>query len=173
MDSIEKYNEIVDEWGSWEKYMESLGFHNNTVILKPSQNILNMENRIQINGVWYVREDSQPAEETFEDIQVIQSLECVYETSDYCWAASRMYKDDGKTFYPGIDIKFTDKTYKTSGDREDWIEDYWDNDTWILGVYRNEPSSMLDAKEAMNEKGIKDFRNFIHKLIQMGWLENK
>ena len=173
MDSIKKYNEIVDEWGSWEKYMESLGFHNNAVILKPAQNILNMENRIQINGVWYVREDSQSAEETFEDIQVIQTLECLYETDDYCWAASRMYKDDGKTFYPGINIKFTDKTYKTPGDREDWIEDYWDNDTWILGVYRNEPSSMLDAKEAMNEKGIKDFRNFIHKLIQMGWLENK
>ena len=173
MDSIEKYNEIVHEWGSWEKYMESLGFHNNTVILKPAQNISNMENRIQINGVWYVREDSQSAEETFEDIQVIQTLECLYETDDYCWEASRMYKDDGKTFYPGINIKFTDKTYKTPGDREDWIEDYWDNDTWILGVYHNEPSSMPEAKQAMNEKGIKDFRNFIHKLIQMGWLENK
>ena len=192
MDSIEKYNEIVHEWGSWEKYMDSLKrlhtilnekYRPNTLegyickddikANKPSQNILNMENRIQINGVWYVREDSQPAEETFEDIQVIQTLECLYETDDYCWEASRMYKDDGKTFYPGIDIKFTDKTYKTPGDREDWIEDYWDNDTWILGVYHNEPSSMPEAKQAMNEKGIKDFRNFIHKLIQMGWLENK
>jgi len=45
MNSIEKYNEIVHEWGSWEKYMDSL---------KPAQNISNMENRIQINGVWYV-----------------------------------------------------------------------------------------------------------------------
>ena len=170
MDSIKKYEEIVHEWGSWEKYMESLGFHNNAVIIKPAQNIPNMENRIQINGVWYVREDSQPAEETFEDIQVAQSLECVYETGDYCWVASRMYKDDGETFYPSIDIEFTDKT---SGYRETWVEDYWDNDTWILGVYHNEPSSMPEAKQAMNEKGIKDFRNFIHKLIQMGWLENK
>jgi len=81
-----------------------------------------------------------------------------------------MYKDDGETFYPGIDIEFTDKT---SGYRETWVEDYWDNDTWILGVYRNEPLLMPEAKQAMNEKGIKDFRNFIHKLIQMGWLENK
>jgi hypothetical protein len=180
MNSLEKYEEIVHEWGSWEKYMESLCFHNNAVIHKPTQNISNMENRIQINGVWYVREDSQPTEETFEDIQpieetfediqVAQALECGYETGDYCWTASRMYKDDGETFYPGIDIKFTDKT---SGNRETWVEDYWDNETWILGVYCNDPESMVEAKEAMNEKGIKDFRNFIHKLIQMGWLENK
>jgi len=153
MNIIEKYNEIVDEWGSWEKYMDSL---------KP--------NRIQINGVWYVREDSQPAEETFEDIQVAQSLECVYETDDYCWVASRMYKDDGETFYLGIDIKCTNKT---SRDRDTWVEDFWDNNIWFLGVYNNVSSSMIEARELMNEKGIKDFRNFIHKLIQMGWLENK
>lgn len=162
MNSIEKYEEIVHEYGSWEKYMDSL---------KPTQNV---QNRIQIDGVWYVREDAQ-LEESFEDINLTKCLTCLYETQDYCWVASRMYKDDGETFYhdgetfyPGVDIKFTDKT---SGDRETWVEDYWDNDTWLLGVYNNNPDSIPDAKQVMNEKGIKDFRNFIHKLIQMGWLE--
>lgn len=198
MNSIEKYNEIVHEWGSWEKYLESIKPMENINKLPTSdwqrcpicdgtgiyqgpgtfhqiptcptckgKRIINTLNGLPpFSGV----EDSQPAEETFEDIQVAQALECVYETGDYCWVASRMYKDDGETFFPGVDIKFIDKT---SGDRETWIEDYWDNNTWLLGVYRNEPSSMPEAKQAMNEKGIKDFRNFIHKLIQMGWLENK
>ena len=158
MNIIEKYEEIVHEYGSWEKYMDSL---------KPTQNV---QNRIQIDGVWYVREDAQPAEETFEDIHLTQSLECVYETGDYCWVASRMYKDDGETFYPDIDIEFIDKT---SRNRDFWKTDFWDNNSYFLGVYNNNPDSMPDAQETMNKQGIKDFRNFIHKLIQMGWLENK
>ena len=75
-----------------------------------------MENRIQLNGVWYVREDLVPetttnTKEHFFDPDDVTNFEaCVYETDDYCWEASRLRKNEDGSFYPSIDIKFTDKT---------------------------------------------------------------
>ena len=73
-----------------------------------------MENKIQINGVWYVREDSiapttNTKEHLFNPDNVTNFEACVYETDDYCWEASRIRKDDG-TFYKDVHIEFKDKT---------------------------------------------------------------
>jgi hypothetical protein len=42
-----------------------------------------MENRIEINGVWYVREDSI-AEDEIKDLDIIEFQGCSYETDKYC-----------------------------------------------------------------------------------------
>ena len=69
---------------------------------------MNSKDRILINGVWYVRE-TEPETET-KEIETTDLICSVYETEDYVWKASKIYKDDGETLYDGIDVEFTDKT---------------------------------------------------------------
>ncbi|NBO22538.1 hypothetical protein EBU94_04260 [bacterium] len=88
--------------------------------------------RICINGVWYVPETASQPQLT--NLNVGKYLSFVYETDDYCWEASRLYKDDHETFYDDIDIKFTNKTCKP------WVEEYWDNPTWFRDILENKKS---------------------------------
>jgi len=121
-----------------------------------------MEDRILINGVWYVRE-TEPKTET-KEIEVIDFIGSICETDDYVWKASRLYKDDGETFYEGFDIEFTDKTTLP------WKEEHWDNMNWFKGVLEDNPESIKDAIRSMDDEGIKDFKLFLNKLKDKGWL---
>jgi len=116
------------------------------------------KDRIQIDGVWYIKEP-QP------EINVTNFIGCVYENDECVWEATKMYKDDGETLYPGVDIKFTDKRVKP------WKEEYWDNDAWMLGIL--EDKSIDEAKESMSDEGINEFKQFIRVLIEKGWFEEK
>lgn len=120
-----------------------------------------MEDRLLINGVWYVRE-TEPETET-KEIETTDLICSVYETEDYVWKASKIYKDDGETLYNGIDIEFTDKT------TEPWKEDHWDNMNWFKGVSNDVPESMKDANKVMNAQGVKYFKLFLKKLKEKGW----
>ena len=136
-----------------------------------------MENRIQLNGVWYVREDlvvpettTNTKEQVFNPDNVTSFEACVYETDGYCWEASRLQKNEDGSFYRGIDIKFTDKTPE---DRKDWIEDYWDNNNWMMKVFNGEKDALDEASKSMNEEGVKTFREFLGYLNDLGWLNNE
>lgn len=118
-----------------------------------------MKDRIQIDGVWYIRE-TEPKPE-FIDVQIHTSLSAHYENEDYSWEAIRMYKDDNETLYKDFDVKFTNKNIKQ--------EDYWDNPIWIKDVYENKPHSINEALEDMDENGVKHFRSFLNELKKIGW----
>ena len=122
-----------------------------------------MKDRIQIDGVWYVRETEPEPETEFLDVKIHTSLSAHYENEDYSWEAIRTYKDDNETFYEGFDIKFTDKNTKP------WKEEYWDNSTWFQSVYENDLDSIKETLEEMNENGIKHFRSFLNELNKLGW----
>lgn len=53
-----------------------------------------MENRIQINGIWYVREDAinDSLDYLEEEVELIFSEECCFESNKYCFVASRKKK---------------------------------------------------------------------------------
>lgn len=129
-----------------------------------------MENKIQINGVWYVREDSisktQPENSIHIDSTMSQHL--IFETDECCFNVSRIYRDDEETFYDGVSIEFTDKR---PADREDWKEEYWDNDTWMIGVLQNDEGSLKEARESLSNKGISELKYVIRQLIKRGWIK--
>ena len=88
-----------------------------------------METRIEINGVWYIREDAINDSLDIldeEEMDLTWTEECIYENDDYCFVASRIKKDDSEEFYPDIDIKFTDKRYHG---KTEFVEEYWDNNS--------------------------------------------
>jgi hypothetical protein len=126
-----------------------------------------MENRIQINGTWYVKEDSipQPAPMApkFDAALAIHFEGYVYETDEYCWKVTRIYKDGDMGLYDGISIKFTNKITKKV--------EYWDNDSWMKNVLRNVQEAVEGARESMNDNGIATFKLFIHFLMCQGWLK--
>ena len=124
-----------------------------------------MQDRIEINGVWYISEDLANKEEE-EDFELSFSLQAMYEDDKYCWEATRLYKTDlESSFYDDIDIKFTDKRVKP------WKEEHWDNNAWMKGVLNNEFEALVDANESMCPNGVKTFKIFLNKLKEEGWLK--
>tara|TARA_Y100000385_G_C13052856_1_gene620656 strand:+ start:944 stop:1366 length:423 start_codon:yes stop_codon:yes gene_type:complete len=140
-----------------------------------------MENRIEINGVWYVREDAStdPLDHSeAEVLDLIFSEECCYETINYCFVASRIKRDEGDEFYPDefndefypdVNITFTDKR---SGDIDTWKEEYWDNNNWFAGILEGNPESIksLDDEIGLCKEGKKQFKGFLNRLVEEGWI---
>jgi len=112
------------------------------------------KDRIQIEGVWYVRE---------ETLDVINSISCMYEDKDYAFDACKFVKDDD-TLSEGVYIDFIDKR------TEPWKEECWDNEKWMRGVYEESVDSLKDARESMCSEGISKFQKFIGILIEKNWL---
>jgi hypothetical protein len=131
-----------------------------------------MENRIEINGIWYVREDKQPTPviDVLNDEEVTHSLECVWETTEYCFVATVLLRNNAEEINDFYGIPYLIITDKRPSDRKDWVEHDVDNDNWLLGVLENNPDSMVEAYEIFDENGIKQFRTFISYLIKKGWL---
>ena len=128
-----------------------------------------MENRICIDGVWYVRETSNPPP-TFKinPENVVHTISCVWESGNWAFKATMMCREDDPTdFYPDPTIDITDKR----GDRDEWVEHDSDNPNWMFGVLENDPESMVDANEMMDEQGLAEFRAFLEYLIGKGWLK--
>jgi hypothetical protein len=132
-------------------------------------------NRIQINGVWYVKEDDiqdlppQPVEES----AVTDSLQCTYEVTDWCFEASILLQDDAIDLSDTNGdpwIKVTDKRHV---DHKKWKDQDVDSPEWMLGVLEGDYDSMRLAYEIFNNDGIYHFRAFISILIQKGWLKKQ
>ena len=119
-----------------------------------------MQDRIQIDGVWYVREQQEPEVE----INIIRSESRIIESDKYCFNASRLERSDAPgTYYDGIDIEFTDKRSKP------WKTDSWDNNAWMHGVLDNDPES-LSALDHLCPQGIAELKAFLKVLKEEGWL---
>ena len=67
--------------------------------------------RVEINGVWYVREDLQPTQpEDSIELDPVHTETLTFETNECVFEVDRMYRDDDETFYDGLTVKFTDSS---------------------------------------------------------------
>ena len=103
------------------------------------------EDRIQINGTWYVKEEEQPQTEPQD---LIYTQQCLLELDDCIFEASRMYSDyNNEIFFKDtVDIKYTNKLTKES--------DYWDNVTWIKGLFKGEKEALDEISNILNKSEI-------------------
>jgi hypothetical protein len=126
-----------------------------------------MEDRIQINGVWYKREEDsiEEPEKLFWDVTTY--IGKVAESKLYVFKAEKMYKDEiNGEWYSGIDIEFTDK--RTLGN---WKTDVWDNNTWMRSVLKDNPEALDELRESVCEQGEKEFKEFLRLIQEEGWLD--
>jgi hypothetical protein len=131
-----------------------------------------MKDRIQVDGVWYVRETSTLPIVEIDEMLVTNTLGCIWESDNWCFEATAILKDEAtnlKDIYTAIiDIAITDKR---PANRDLWIEhEPCDNPTWFIDVYEGNPESMIEAEEMLDEQGIAEFRGFIGHLIDKGWV---
>lgn len=133
---------------------------------------MHIEDRVQINGVWYIREDAiNDSLDHLEDeeMDLAFSEECHLETDKYCFTASRLRKGDSDEFYQDISITFTDKR---SGDKDTWKEEYWDNNNWFKGILEGNPESVesLNKETELCSQGKRQFKAFLNRLVEEKWL---
>jgi hypothetical protein len=127
-----------------------------------------MENRICIDGIWYVRETPNLQPTQFNPEHLIHTMSCLWEGDNWVFEATMMLRDDDPTdFYPDPTIDITDKR----GDRDEWVEHSSDNPNWMFGVLNNDPESMVDAEGMFDEQGLSEFKAFLKHLIEKGWLK--
>ena len=130
-----------------------------------------MENRIQINGVWYVKEGQTPTTALSYEIdedKLTYSESCVYENDKYCFEATRIFQeyDLGKFYGDVLDIEFTDKR----GGKGNWITEQWDSIYWLNGVLERNHDSIETLRESMCFEGVETFISFLKILKNKGWL---
>ena len=126
-----------------------------------------IQNRINIDGVWYVREESTPLVEKPHDPTHYEGL--VWETDKYCFDVTRIFRDETMySPYEGVDVKFTDKR---NPNREAWIEDRWDSNEWMVELLLEDIHAIESAKESMCNEGVAYFSAVVEELIRLGWIK--
>lgn len=130
-----------------------------------------MEDRILINGVWYIKENTNKSIKHSEHYQkvteenVCHTFCILWETSNWCFLAETFSLLSDENQEPWI--KITDKRL---GEKEYWVEEVIDNPTWMIGIYEENPKNLEEARETMDEEGILKLFSFIEYLIKKGWI---
>ncbi len=135
-----------------------------------------MENRIEINGVWYVKEDAITDKLLdhleAEEMDVTDSLVCSWECTDWAFEADVIMEDGARNLtdhYPDLSITITDKRAGIKG-KENWKEHSVDNPNWMKRILENNSESLSEAREFIDYDGLKHFRRFLNHLVNKGWL---
>ena len=123
-----------------------------------------MNNRIEIDGVWYTREDNTTPEVKPRLESPIAFEGLVFESDLYCFEATRLRDDDGEFYDKECSIKFTDKKIDTNN------PEYWDSAEWMVEFLNNNPGAISEAKESLCPQGIEEFRVVVKELAEKGWI---
>ena len=123
-----------------------------------------MNNRIEIDGVWYTREDNTTPEVKPRLESPIAFEGLVFESDLYCFEATRLRDDDGEFYDKECSIKFTDKKIDTNN------PEYWDSAEWMVEFLNNNPEAISEAKESLCPQGIEEFRVVVKELAEKGWI---
>ena len=132
-----------------------------------------MKNRIEVDGVWYVKEESlaeSNIEVTIRESDLTFTRDCVYEDDKYCFEFSVLENmelsvgEDGKFYMPSV--TFTNKI----PDGDIMIEGIWDNDEYLWGVYEGNPKHIAMSMGSLTPKGVNLFRCFLTHMVDVGYL---
>ena len=118
-------------------------------------------NRIQINGIWYVPENSQDVVEIEPDREECYTVE----NSDFYFKAIRIFDQEENSFFDDIDIHFIDKRPNKPKQK-----DTWDNNDWMIGVLKGDEASMEDLPD-IGRSGLATLKAFLQFLVDKDWLK--
>ena len=129
-----------------------------------------MEDRIEVNGVWYIKEESD-VESTISELEPgVRYDGFVFESNLYAFDCTRIYDEDGNLYKDGnVSIKFTDKS-KYSGLGNEETQEYWDNVDWMRALLINEPESIEEAMESLCSQGFAELKEVLTTLRVAAWI---
>ena len=131
-----------------------------------------MQDRIEVNGVWYIKEDV--ATSKFEKVTISQ-LEpgikydgFVFESNLYAFDCTRIYDEDGNLYKDGnVCIKFTDKSVDYAMKE---YQEHWDNVDWMNGIIENEVEAIEEAMESLCSQGFAELKEVLTTLRVAAWI---
>jgi hypothetical protein len=123
-----------------------------------------MKDRIEINGVWYVKETNSTPTFTPKLEPSISFEGLVFESDLYCFEVTRLRDDDGEFYDKQCDIKFIDKNLK------DTEPDHWDNSEWMVEFLKDDPEAIEEAEKCLCPQGIVEFKAVVKELSEKGWI---
>jgi len=118
-----------------------------------------MKDRIEINGVWYVREDKPKPEYNF---RITDTESMILETSTSCFEMTVL-----KDYNYDPSIQYTDKTV---GEFGAWKNEFWDSEAWMKGVLENNPESLQELPN-LTDEDLAALQYLIKEAVERGWLE--
>ena len=127
-----------------------------------------MKDRIEVNGVWYIKENTivQP---TISELEPgIKYDGFVFESNLYSFDCTRVYDEDGNLYKDGnVCIKFTDKSIIHDIDKS---QEHWDNVDWMCGILENEVEAIDEAMESLCSQGLIELKEVVKELVEKGWI---
>jgi len=123
--------------------------------------------RIEINGVWYVREDNTLKTHQFE-FELDETLE-----DDLAHTECLSYEDD--EYHLELDGLITNKLYERVSmislrivDKNNEREECWDNENFLKGLVKLEQESIYGALDESDVKVTHSLLNLIINLLKVG-----
>jgi hypothetical protein len=113
-----------------------------------------MLDRIEINGVWYVRENP---EETII-IDTTDYYGCVYENESFCFDATKLESDDT------IDIEITDKR------KTPWETHHYDSQPFLIGILDGDIEVKSTNVDILGLRGHNYLKKFLETLRIKKWI---
>ena len=124
-----------------------------------------MKDRIEVNGVWYIKENTivQP---TISELEPgIKYDGMVFESDLYSFDCTRIYDEDGNLYKDGnVCIKFTDKKLDIDN------SEHWDSVDWMNGVLDGDEGSIETAMESLCTRGLIELKEVLTTLSVAAWL---
>ena len=123
-----------------------------------------MKNRIEIDGVWYTREDNTTPEVIPQLEPSISYEGLVFESDLYCFEVTRLRDDTGNFYDKQCDIQFTDKKLDIDN------SEHWDSVDWMCGILENEVEAIDEAMESLCSQGLIELKEVVKELVEKGWI---
>jgi hypothetical protein len=123
-----------------------------------------MKDRIEIDGVWYTREDNTTPEVIPQLEPSISYEGLVFESDLYCFEVTRLRDDTGNFYDKQCDIQFTDKKLDIDN------SEHWDSVDWMCGILENEVEAIDEAMESLCSQGLIELKEVLKELAEKGWI---
>ena len=127
-----------------------------------------MKDRIEVNGVWYIKENTivQPTISQLEP--GIKYDGFIFESNLYAFDCTRIYDEDGNLYKDGnLCVKFTDKSIIHDIDK---FQEHWDNVDWMNGILDGDEGSIETAMESLCSQGLVELKEVLTTLRVAAWL---
>lgn len=125
-----------------------------------------MEDRIQVNGVWYVREDQTKKNEPLQinDDELIFSRQCTFENDNCLFEFDILENKSDELIMPSL-------TYCNKRIKDSKVIHIADNENWFIRIINNEQLVFddLDGEIDLTEDR-QLLRQFLIKLQEKGWI---
>ena len=123
-----------------------------------------MKDRIEIDGVWYTREDNTTPEVIPQLEPSISYEGLVFESDLYCFEVTRLRDDTGNFYDKQCDIQFTDKKLDIDN------SEHWDSVDWMCGILENEVEAIDEAMESLCSQGLVELKEVLTTLRIAAWV---